>query len=121
MAAAFVFRRNAAGQESYEPAARFDPATRSFVAVPIDFGAADDQVFLILYGTGFHYRSSLAGVTATVGGVARPVVYAGLAPEFVGLDQTNLRLDRSLAGSGDVEVRLTADGKTANTVRINVR
>ncbi|MGH9855169.1 MAG: hypothetical protein ACREBD_35500 [Blastocatellia bacterium] len=37
------------------------------------------------------------------------------------MDQVNLRLPRGLAGRGEVNVVLTVDGKTANTVRINVK
>ncbi|MGH9802462.1 MAG: hypothetical protein ACRD82_19015, partial [Blastocatellia bacterium] len=40
---------------------------------------------------------------------------------FVGLDQINLRLLRNLIGRGDVDVVLMVDGKTANTVRVNVK
>ncbi len=36
-------------------------------------------------------------------------------------DQINPRLPRSLARRGDVDVVLTVDGKTANTVKINVK
>jgi hypothetical protein len=45
--------------------------------VPIDFGAATDQLFLVAYGTGFRYRSSLSAVTCTVGGTSATVGYAG--------------------------------------------
>ena len=121
LAAAGVFRRNATGQDSYEPVVRFDSTTNRFVAVPIDFGPAGDQVFLIPYGTGFRGLSSLANASATVGGVAAPVLFAGAVPGFLGLDQANLRLDRSLAGRGDVDVVLILDGKPANTVRVSIK
>ena len=60
-------------------------------------------------------------VNVTVGGVSSDVLYAGAAPGLVGLDQVNLRLSRSLAGRGEVEVALSADGKAANPVRITIR
>ena len=42
--------------------------------------------------------------------------------QFVGLDQINIGpLPRSLAGRGEVNILLTADGKPANTVTVNVR
>ncbi len=121
LAAAVVFRRNAAGQDSYEPVVRFDSATNRFVAVPIDLGPAGDQVFLIPYGTGLRGLSSQGNASATVGGVAAPVLFAGAVPGFIGLDQVNLRLDRSLIGRGDVDVVLTVDGKTANTLRVTIK
>jgi uncharacterized protein (TIGR03437 family) len=57
----------------------------------------------------------------SIGGVNSEVLYAGEQGAFVGLDQLNLRLPRSLAGRGEVDVVLMVDGRAANTVRINVR
>ena len=47
----------------------------------------------------------------------------GFAPsqEFVGLDQVNVDLLRTLIGAGEVEIVLTADGKQANTVTVNIQ
>jgi uncharacterized protein (TIGR03437 family) len=90
-------------------------------SVPIDLGPAADQVFLQLYGTGVRGRSSLTAVTATIGALAVPVEYVGPVAGMVGLDQVNLRVPRSLIGRGEVDVVLTIDGKTANTVRVNIR
>jgi uncharacterized protein (TIGR03437 family) len=80
-----------------------------------------DQVFLIGYGTGIRYRSSLSAVTATIGGANADVSFAGAQPAFVGLDQLNLAVPRSLAGRGAVDVVVRVDGKTANTVTINIK
>ena len=60
-------------------------------------------------------------MTATVGGVAANVLYAGAAPVFVGLDQVNLALSRSLIGRGEVVVTLTADGRVANPVTVTIK
>jgi uncharacterized protein (TIGR03437 family) len=49
------------------------------------------------------------------------VLYAGSQPQFSGMDQINLRLPRSLAGRGELDVFVTVDGKRANTVRIAVQ
>ena len=54
-------------------------------------------------------------------GVDAPVNFAGAQGSLVGLDQVNLQLSRSLIGRGEVDVALTVDGKTANTVRINIK
>ncbi len=118
---ALVFRRTANGQESYEPVARFDPATNSFVSVPIDLGPQGDQVFLIAFGTGFRGHSGLTNVSATIGGGASPVFFAGPVSGYLGLDQTNILLDRSLAGKGEVDLILTVDGKAANMVKVNFK
>ena len=95
----------------------FDPNSRA--SVPIDLGPEGDQVFLLLFGTGVRGFSSQ--VTATVGGESVPVLGAVPQGEFVGLDQINIGpLPRSLAGRGEVNILLTADGKPANTVTVNV-
>jgi uncharacterized protein (TIGR03437 family) len=121
VAAAVVFRRRADGSESFEPVAQFDQAQSRFVPLPIDLGPESDQVFLILFGTGIRGRSGLSAVAAQIGGANAEVFYAGLQGDFVGLDQCNLRLQRSLSGRGEVDIVLMVDGKTANTVRISIK
>jgi uncharacterized protein (TIGR03437 family) len=49
------------------------------------------------------------------------VTFAGAQGDFVGLDQSNLRIPRSLAARGEVEVLLTVDAQVANPVRINIK
>jgi uncharacterized protein (TIGR03437 family) len=91
------------------------------LTTPIDLSPATDQVFLNLFGTGIRGRSSISAVTATAGGQALTVSYAGPQNSFAGLDQVNVLLPRSLAGSGSVEIALAVDGWDANKVTINVR
>ncbi len=121
LAAAYVLRIKADGSRSNEPVAQFDAAQGRFIAKPIDLGLATDQVFLILYGNGFRYRSSLTAVVAQVGSVAATVGYAGLQGDFVGLDQANLLLPKTLAGRGEVDVVLTVDVQAANTVKVSIK
>ena len=64
------------------------------------------------------FRSS---VTATIGDTAVDVLYSGPQNQYEGLDQVNLRLPRSLAGRGEMDVALWVDGVRANTVRISVQ
>lgn len=109
------------GAATYEPIAQYDAAQQKYLPVPIDLGPATDDLFLVLYGTGFRFRGSLSGVTATIGGEPGQVVFAGVQPDFVGLDQANVRLPRSLAGRGDAEVRLTVDGLAANPVTVRFK
>jgi uncharacterized protein (TIGR03437 family) len=40
---------------------------------------------------------------------------------FVGLNQLNLLVPRSLAGRGEVEVVVTINGKAANTLKLSLR
>jgi uncharacterized protein (TIGR03437 family) len=119
--AAVVVRVKPDGAQSFEPVARFDAAQNRFAAAPIDLGAADEQVFLILFGTGFRYRTELAAVKVLVGGVEAPVSFAGAQGFLVGLDQLNVRLPRVLAGRGEADVVLTVDGLAANTVRVSIK
>jgi len=69
-----------------------------------------------------NWRSALTRVIATINGVSAEVLFAGAQGGFVGLDQINLRIPRSLKGvNRDVDVVLTVDGVAANTVKINIK
>ncbi|MBS1790939.1 MAG: hypothetical protein JST85_24720 [Acidobacteria bacterium] len=119
--AAVVYRIKADGTQSYDPVAQYDSAQNGFVAVPIDLGASTDQLFLIGYGTGLRNRSSLSAVAATIGGTSAVVSYAGAQGTYVGLDQVNIAIPRSLSGRGNVDLILNVDGQSANTVTINIK
>jgi len=93
----------------------------SCVTSPIDLGPSGTQVVIALYGTGVRGRSSLAAVTATIGGLSAEVQYAGAQSQYVGLDQVNVVIPRALAGQGEVDLTISADGKAANTVRVNIK
>jgi len=85
---------------------------------PIDFGDNADRVFVVLYGTGF--RKLVRG-SLQIGGRNMAIAYAGAQGTFAGLDQMNAELPGSLAGSGEVAVIFTADGKAANGVTLSFR
>ncbi|MEK7831696.1 MAG: BACON domain-containing carbohydrate-binding protein, partial [Acidobacteriota bacterium] len=116
-----VLRVAADGTQSYEPIARFDSTLNRYVAVPIDFGAAGDRIYLSLFATGVRRLTSLPALTVQIGGVATQVVYAGAQGNLVGVDQINLLLDRSLAGKGEVNIVATANGVSANVVKVSFR
>jgi uncharacterized protein (TIGR03437 family) len=90
-------------------------------AIPIDLGTASDTVYLILYGTGIRGRSTLASVTATIGGMSTDVLYAGAQPAYPGLDQVNLPINPMLRGRGSVDVVLNVDGVAANVVTVAIQ
>jgi uncharacterized protein (TIGR03437 family) len=117
--AALLLRVSVDGQ-FYEPLMRYDAQQQQFIPVPIDLGPEGDQVFLILYGTGFR-DSGDAGVTVTIGDELADVTYAGAAPGYVGLDQANVRLPRSLIGKGEVNIAFTANSRSANPATIVVK
>ena len=121
VAAAIALRVKADGTQIVEPLIQLNSSTNKYEAVPLSVGEATDQLFLLAFGTGFRNRSSLSAVTATIGGASAEVLYAGTQGSFIGLDQANIRIPASLAGRGEVNVILTVDGKTSNTVTINVK
>lgn len=89
-------------------------------SVPLQLGV-DTPIYISFYGTGIRGRTSLADVTATIGGVTAPVSYAGPQGTYPGLDQVNVGLPLSLHGAGVVDVVLTVNGQTSNTVQIGVQ
>ena len=106
---------------TFEPTFRFDAAQNKFIAVPIDLGPETDRVYLVLYTSGVRFRKNLASVKVTIGSVEAPVEYAGAQCCFLGVDQINALIPRSLIGKGDVDVTLSLDGVAANTARINIK
>jgi len=82
--------------------------------------AKDTQVSVSVYGTGIRGRSSLDGVSMTIGGTPVTVTYAG--PQSApALDRVDVQLPASLAGAGIVDMKLTVDGVKANTLQINLK
>lgn len=118
-AAAQVVRVAADGSQTLESAAEFDQVAGRFIARPIDLGADGEQVVLTLFGAGV--RFARGPVTATVGGEPAEVLFAGRQSQFAGVDQINIRLSSALAGRGEVEVLISADGESSNPVRIHIR
>jgi uncharacterized protein (TIGR03437 family) len=118
LAAAYVLRVRG-GVQTTEPVVTLENG--QLVALPIDMGPETDQLFLLLYGTGIRARFGLNAVTATIGGVAAPVSFAGDQGQFPGVDQVNVQLPRSLAGRGLVDIALKVEGVAANTIRISIR
>jgi len=85
--------------------------------VPVLIGTGENRIFLTLYGTGF--RNAPAGsVTATIGGTAATVQFAGAQPSYPGLDQVNIQVPSSLRGAGKVTLQLTVNGIAANPVTV---
>jgi uncharacterized protein (TIGR03437 family) len=126
IASGLALRVRADGSLAYEDMVRFDFVQDRFVGVPISVGNANEQVFLVLFGTGLRGSGNI--VRATVGGKVAEVLYAGPQGGFAGLDQVNLRLDRDLGGRGTLDIVLTVASAnplirdvTSNTVNVTVR
>ena len=94
-------------------------SSQAVIPLPLSLGPSNEQVYIELYGTGIRNAKNVSG---TVGGVSVPVLYWGPAPGFAGEDQVNIGpLPQSLAGRGNVNILLTADGLAANTVNITIQ
>jgi uncharacterized protein (TIGR03437 family) len=93
-------------------------AARSCLPAPLNVGAATDKLYVALYGTGIR---GAASVECYVAGESVPVLYAGQVAGFPGLDQVNISIPQSLAGSGDVRVYLVADGAVSNVVVLKIQ
>jgi uncharacterized protein (TIGR03437 family) len=119
--AAALALRSRNGVQTFEPVAAFNSSQNQFVPIPIDLSPTTDQVFLILFCTGVRFRSSLAAVSYNVGGVTGTPLFVGAQGGFVGLDQVNIPLSRALIGRGVVNLTLTVDGKTSNTVTVSIK
>jgi len=119
-AAGDAFRVTAANQRVSEPVFNCDPpAVRSCLPVPLGLGASTDTLYVELYGTGIR---GAASVQAYVAGQSVPVLYAGPSdPRYAGLDQVDISIPRSLAGTGRVRVYLVADGVSSNVVGLSVQ
>jgi len=121
VAAGVALRVRSNGSRSFEPIAQFDATRNTSISVPIDLGPATDEVFLVLFGTGFRRLGSPSSAVVRIGGVDLPALYAGAQGSFEGLDQINVKLPSELAGRGEVEVEFRAGGHAANVVKINIR
>jgi uncharacterized protein (TIGR03437 family) len=118
LAAAYAIRVSASGTQTVEPAYALNPQG-SYSATPINMGSSSDSVYLTIFATGVQ-AAGLANVTVTVNGVNTPVLYAGSAG-YAGVDQINVQLPASLAGSGTVALQVTAAGILANTVQVSIQ
>ena len=110
-----------AANGSVTPAAVFQCSTSGCSPVPMSVGSSTDQLIISLFGTGLRHASSAAAVTATINGQSAPVLFAGAQGQFAGLDQINVRVPFALAGSGEVPVQLSVDGRLSNVVTIDIQ
>src|SRR5216684_4572808 len=118
VAAAIAIRRIIATQTDTEVPV-FHCDANGCASDPIDLDDSSN-VFLELFGTGIRGRTALANVSATIGGTAVVVLFAGAQGQFPGLDQVNLMLPLTLKAKGETDVVLTVDGQVANKVRVNI-
>jgi uncharacterized protein (TIGR03437 family) len=92
----------------------------TFDGGPFSVTTLGKPTYLAIYATGLDLSSMPASMPrVTVGGVSLPVLFAGPAPGFTGLQQINVQLLAQLAGAGRVSLMITtASGRTTNVVEI---
>ena len=93
----------------------YEQVNQVWKLVPPVWGA-NDQLYLLLYGTGF--RHSPGSVSCTLGGQTITPGYAGSQMDMPGLDQINLHVPQSFRSAGTVSVTCTADGQTSNSAMV---
>lgn len=83
---------------------------------PLEMPTGD---FLILYGTGWRYRSTIG--VAVAGGITAIPYWIGAQGTLIGSDQIILQIPQTMAGKGEMDLVFTLDGKQSNPVRIKIK
>jgi uncharacterized protein (TIGR03437 family) len=111
------------GVANYEPLVQ--RVGNEWQSVAVDVSNTAEQVYLVLFGTGFRYRSGVNAaavkLSAPQWALDAPVTYAGAQGSLVGLDQLNVRIPSSANGRGTVTLQLTVEGRAANPVTVRFR
>ncbi len=77
--------------------------------------------FVMLFGTAMRFSSTTLTNAVKIGSTDVTPMFLGPAPGFFGLEQCNLQIPQSLTGAGEVDLTVTFDGKTSNTVRLKIK
>ncbi len=129
-AAPAIFTANASGTGDAAAQTTIDGV--NFLQPPFDVLVNGRSNILVMYGTGFRRAPATnpndgngvaESVTVTIDGRAANVLYAGAQGSFAGLDQLNVEMPASLAGTGPrrVEVAISVNGVAANRVTIQIK
>ncbi|PWU06996.1 MAG: hypothetical protein C5B51_11045 [Terriglobia bacterium] len=92
----------------------------NFTGNPVNLGAATEQVFLVLYGTGIRHFPSPESLAVSISGKS-VLAKSGLQGSYPGLDQVNVELPHDFAGSGAVSVILRVEDQAANIVNMVIQ
>jgi uncharacterized protein (TIGR03437 family) len=120
-ASAYAIHVRPDDSQIYESTAVIDPGSGRYVTSPMAFGPESEKLYLAIYGTGWRLLSDVSRVSVTLGGVPGTVTYSGPQLIFVGLDQINLLVPRSMANRGEVDMVVTIGGLTTNIARVNFK
>ncbi|MBS1789404.1 MAG: hypothetical protein JST85_16885 [Acidobacteria bacterium] len=132
--AGLLLRVKANGEQVYESLVRFDAAQNKLVPATI-VRRSGEQLYLILFGSGLRNAPNADGnsangvaesVTVTIGGISASVIYAGIAPGYVGLEQINIQIPDNVPSNPNSVVTVKVldvlnNLKQANNVTISIQ
>jgi uncharacterized protein (TIGR03437 family) len=93
------------------------PAGNDCVPVAIQSPDPAEEVYLVLFGTGFRNVPSIKP-QVRMGEMVEEASFFGAHRDFAGLDQINVRVPRALLGKGAQAVTVTHGARQSNTVTI---
>jgi uncharacterized protein (TIGR03437 family) len=93
------------------------PQGKDCVPVAIQSPDPAEEVYLVLFGTGFRNVPSVKP-QVRMGDMVEEASYFGAHRDFAGLDQINVRVPRALFGKGPQPVTITHGARKSNTVSI---
>ncbi|MCI0666375.1 MAG: hypothetical protein L0220_35450, partial [Acidobacteria bacterium] len=128
VAAATLLRIKTDGSQAYEGVSEFIQTLERHIAKPIEMGPEGEKIFLILYLSGIRQANDPNGdgnlnenTRVLIGGIETVPHFVGRHPDFVGLDQINVEIPRTLIGRGVVNVSVSATGfSSSNLVNIAI-
>ncbi|MFN0121579.1 MAG: choice-of-anchor V domain-containing protein [Blastocatellia bacterium] len=114
-AAGYVIRvRN--GQQLFESI--WQAPGGNISTLPISLGPSTDQLVLVLFGLGARGNTNISNVTTTIGGAAASTDFAGAHCCFIGLDQFNITIPRTVTTGQNLNVVVTISGRQSNAVQV---
>jgi uncharacterized protein (TIGR03437 family) len=109
------------GTTTSEPDYDCSAGAGACTTIPIDLGLETDTVGLQLAATGVRSQTDPAAFAARIGDENADVIAIQPSSTAAGVDLVTVRLPRTLAGRGDLDLTLAVAGKTSNAVKINVK
>lgn len=116
--AAEIVQVDASGNQTVVPVFSCSGDPELCVPAPVRVASGTESSFLVLYVTGLRNRPVSPQVRVLIGGVEAELSFAGPQPQFLGLDQVNVKIPPELGGRGLVTVSLVVGEIAANAVEI---
>jgi uncharacterized protein (TIGR03437 family) len=121
--AAYLVRIKADNSQHFESATQLNTATGRLEPRAIDLGPEGERVFLVLFVSGtLHATDSnndanfAESFTVVAGGQSINPIYSGPQGQFIGLDQINVELPRTLIGRGRLSLVVGANGFNSSNI-----